>query len=66
MLRTFFRTLIAKQFLVAEITQKFAKDCYDLDRWNASKIGLHSQGVSLFLLMLLRICYLLFLRSFWI
>lgn len=52
-LRPFPRTLTAKQFLVAEIAQKFAKDCYDLDRWNANKIGLHSQGARLFLLTLL-------------
>ncbi|CAH0417950.1 transposase [Periweissella ghanensis] len=52
-LRPFPRTLTAKQFLVAEIAQRFAKDCYALDRWNANKIGLHSQGARLFLLTLL-------------
>ncbi|MCM0599082.1 hypothetical protein [Periweissella fabalis] len=51
--RPFPQSLAAKKFLVAEIAGKFAKDCYDLDRWQANKIGLHSQGARLFLLTLL-------------
>lgn len=46
-------TRVSKLYVIKTIMAMFAKERYGLNRWNATKIGLHSQGAQQFLLTLL-------------
>jgi Transposase and inactivated derivatives len=42
-----------KNYVINDIKEKFIKENYNLDRWNATIVGLHSQGANEFLTTLL-------------
>ena len=51
--RRYPRTRISKIYVIKGLMAMFAKEHYSLNRWNSTKIGLHSQGAQQFLLTLL-------------
>ena len=50
--RRYPNTRTAKVYVIKDLMAMFAKERYDLKRWDATKIGLHSQGAQQLLLTL--------------
>ncbi|MFB9768915.1 RNA-guided endonuclease InsQ/TnpB family protein [Lactiplantibacillus modestisalitolerans] len=51
--RPYPNTKTQKNYVINDIKAKFTKENYNLDRWNATIVGLHSQGANEFLRTLL-------------